>query len=58
MKILALGILEGADYRKMKRIADLADGNPVNVEINKAALKEDQRRAAIQSKWLKRKGYQ
>ena len=49
---LALKILDGLDYRQIKRIGDIARTDPVS----QAALEHDRRNETKQQEWLKKKG--
>jgi len=53
---VALKILDGLDYRQIKRLGDVAKTVPANVAIDKAALDHDQAIERKQQEWLKKKG--
>jgi creatinine amidohydrolase/Fe(II)-dependent formamide hydrolase-like protein len=53
---LALAILDGADPTTFQRFAQVMDGNPVDVSLDKASLAEEARRAARQEQWLRARG--
>ena len=53
---VALKILDGFDYRQIKRLGDVTRTIPANVAIDKAALEHDQAIQRKQQEWLKNKG--
>ena len=53
---VALKILEGFDYRQIKRLGDVTRTIPANMAIDKAALAHEQAIESKQHDWLRRKG--
>lgn len=51
---LALRILDGFDYTELPRRGDMARTNPVNMEIDRAALEREREIEAKQQAWLAR----
>ena len=53
---LALKILDGFDYRQIKRLGDVTKTVPANMAIDKAALEHEQQVERKQREWLKKMG--
>jgi creatinine amidohydrolase/Fe(II)-dependent formamide hydrolase-like protein len=53
---VALKILDGFDYRQIKRLGDVTRTVPANMAIDKAALEHDQTIHSKQQEWLRNKG--
>jgi len=53
---LALKILDGFDYRQIKRLGDVTKTVPANIAIDKAALEHEQKVERKQREWLKKMG--
>lgn len=51
---LALKILDGLDYRELQRYGDFMMDSPSNVEIDKDALKHEQKIERRQREWLRK----
>ena len=55
---VALQILDGLDYRQIKRLGDVTRTIPANVAIDKAALEHDRAIERKQQEWIRNKGLQ
>lgn len=53
---LAVRIVEGFDHSALPRRSELARNNPVNVEIDRAALERERELEAKHQAWLRRRG--
>jgi creatinine amidohydrolase/Fe(II)-dependent formamide hydrolase-like protein len=53
---VALNILDGFDYRQIKRLGDVTRTVPAIMAIDKAALEHDRTIERKQQEWLKKKG--